>query len=161
MSHWCRCSKIQLITIELPGGFKFTFAGSLHERLDCPRICPSEIPEFLQSLQNIIRSPPLSIVEYNKAVHRNAFGTKEQYMKCHELGFQSVNTAKCKFSAENIDCFEKFQHNVWGYSAVKSRNVSMTSISYLVEQAVNLLNFQKFCISRFHAAATKKYLKAE
>ena len=71
-------ARIQLITIEYPGGF--SFAGSLHGRLDCPRICPSEIPEFLQLLQNIIRSPPLSIVEYDKAVHSNAFGTKVQNM---------------------------------------------------------------------------------
>ena len=71
-------ARIQLITIEYPGGF--LFAGSLHGRLDCPRICPSEIPEFLQLLQNIIRSPPLSIVEYDKAVHSNAFGTKVQNM---------------------------------------------------------------------------------
>ena len=105
-----------------------------------------------------VLSPPLSIVEYDKAVHRNAFGTKEQDMKCHELGFQIANTAKCKFSAKNIDCFEKFQRNVWGYAAVKSRSNSMSAIRYFVEQAVNLLNFQKFCISRFHAAATEKYL---
>ena len=37
----------------------------------------------------------------------------------------------------------------------------MSAIRYLVEQAVNLLNFQKLCISRFHAAATEKTLSAE
>jgi hypothetical protein len=52
----------------------------LHGRLDCLRIPPSEIPEFLQLLQNILRSLPLSIVEYDKAVHSNAFGTKVQHM---------------------------------------------------------------------------------
>jgi ferredoxin-like protein FixX len=31
----------------------------------------------------------------------------------------------------------------------------MSAIRYLVEQAVNLLNAQKFSISRFHAAATE------
>ena len=77
-THGDGAARIQLITIEYPGGF--SFAGSLHGRLDCPRICPSEIPEFLQLLQNIIRSPPLSIVEYDKAVHSNAFGTKVQNM---------------------------------------------------------------------------------
>jgi hypothetical protein len=71
-------ARIQLKTIEHPGGF--SFAGSLHGRLDCPRICPSEIPEFLQLLENIIRSSPLSIVEYYKSVHSNAFGTKVQNM---------------------------------------------------------------------------------
>ena len=83
------CCTIILITKENPDGF--SFAGSLHGCVDRTMKRPWNIPEFLELLEDIRRTPPISIAENDQAIQGFAAGTQ---FKNVNLGLQVHSVPK-------------------------------------------------------------------